>query len=133
RILGDRYHDGNLVFCRPDGRRYHLESISGRQFQQLQEKAKVPRIRFHDLRHTHATWMLMNVEHPKVVSERLGHTTPTLFMTTYSHVIPEMDRAAADRLDALLPNLHQMLRATKRDKTPPNASRENEEAHRQIS
>ena len=60
------------------------------------------RIRFHDLRHTAATLMLSRGVHPKIVAERLGHSTPMLTLTVYSHVTPTMQRAAANELDAAL-------------------------------
>lgn len=59
--------------------------------------ALLPPIRLHDLRHTHATALLAAGEHPKVVQERLGHATVSITLDVYSHVIPTMGRAAADR------------------------------------
>lgn len=56
-----------------------------------------PTIRLHDLRHTHATILLLAGEHPKVVQERLGHATISITLDTYSHVIPTMQRQAATR------------------------------------
>jgi integrase len=61
----------------------------------------LPRLRFHDLRHTAATLLLLAGENPKVVSERLGHATVTITRDTYSHVLPTMQKAAAARLDRL--------------------------------
>jgi integrase len=58
--------------------------------------AKLPRIRFHDLRHTHATLALAAGVHPKVVSERLGHASITITLDTYSHAIPAMQETAAE-------------------------------------
>ncbi len=52
------------------------------------KKAKLPRVRFHDLRHSHATDLLAHGEHPKVVSERLGHYDPASHLRVYSHVLP---------------------------------------------
>lgn len=60
-----------------------------------------PRIRFHDLRHTAATLMLLRGVPPKVVQERLGHASIAMTMDTYSHVLPSMQRAAADAMDDL--------------------------------
>ena len=71
-------------------------------FYPLLNRAGLPRVRFHDLRHTAATLMLSAGVHPKVVAERLGHSTPMLTLTVYSHVTPTMQRAAADELDAVL-------------------------------
>jgi integrase len=64
-------------------------------------RAGLPRIRCHDLRHTWATLTLSASEHPKVVQERLGHSTIGVTMDTYSHVLPDMQRKAASKLDAL--------------------------------
>jgi integrase len=57
---------------------------------------------FHDLRHTFATLMLKGGEHPKVVQEMMGHATINITLDTYSHVLPDMQDNAADRLGALL-------------------------------
>ncbi len=56
-------------------------------------------IRLHDLRHTHATLMLRQGVHPKVVSERLGHSSVAITLDTYSHVLPGIQAAAAQRFD----------------------------------
>ena len=62
---------------------------------------ELPRIRFHDLRHAHATRLLEPASIPKVVSERLGHSSIVVAMDTYSHVIPTMGRAAADAIEGV--------------------------------
>ena len=72
------------------------------RFRRLIEDAEVPKIRFHDLRHTSATRLLANGEHPKVIAERLGHHDVGVTLNRYSHVTPDMQRQAADRLDALV-------------------------------
>src|SRR5262249_20328552 len=59
----------------------------------------LPRIRFHDLRHSHATHMLASGVHPKIASERLGHATVGLTLDTYSHVMPGMQEDAVARID----------------------------------
>ena len=59
-------------------------------------------MRFHDLRHTAATILLSRGVHPKVVSELLGHTTITMTLDRYSHVLPDMQQAAMDAMDGLL-------------------------------
>ena len=71
-------------------------------FYPLLRRAGLSRIRFHDLRHTAATLMLSRGVHPKIVAERLGHSTPMLTLTVYSHVTRTMQRAAANELDAAL-------------------------------
>ncbi len=71
-------------------------------FRRLQVKANIGGVRLHDLRHTHATQLLRQGIHPKVVSERLGHSTVGITLDTYSHVLPGMQEESAARLDALL-------------------------------
>lgn len=67
----------------------------------LLKRADLPTIRVHDLRHTAATYLLSTGTHPKVVQEMLGHSSITLTMDTYSHVLPAMHRQAASEMDAL--------------------------------
>ena len=61
-------------------------------------------VTFYDLRHTHATHLLEQNIHPKIVSERLGHSTIALTMNTYSHVIPTMQEEAARKIDEVFKN-----------------------------
>ena len=56
-------------------------------------------IRFHDARHSHASLMLKQGTHPKIVQERLGHSTIAVTLDTYSHVAPGLQEAAANRFD----------------------------------
>ena len=72
-----------------------------RSFEPLLDLAGCPRIRFHDLRHASATLLLSQGVHPKVAQERLGHSTIAVTMDTYSHVLPDMQRQAASKLDKL--------------------------------
>ena len=62
-------------------------------------KTTLPRTRFHDLRHAHATHLLANGVHPKVASERLGHSKVGITLDLYSHVMPGMQEDAAARVD----------------------------------
>jgi integrase len=71
-------------------------------FQRVLRESGLPRLRFHDLRHTMASLMLASGEHPKVVSERLGHSTVALTLDVYSHVVPGLGEAAAERLAEVL-------------------------------
>ncbi len=80
------------------------DNLVKRSFGPLPERARLPRIRFHDLRHTFATVLLSRGTHPKVVQEMLGHATISQTMDTYSHVMPEMGEIAADALEAALGN-----------------------------
>ncbi|WP_163530703.1 site-specific integrase [Halobacillus ihumii] len=70
------------------------------------KRSEVPRIRFHDLRHTHATIMLQLGEHAKVVSERLGHADVQTTLNLYSHVTPNMQKDSAIRFDEAFKNIH---------------------------
>lgn len=83
-----------LVFCRPDGSPLHPDSVSQR-FDRLVAKLDVPRIRLHDLRHTHATIALQAGVPIKVISERLGHESPAFTMKQYAHALPGMQAQAA--------------------------------------
>ncbi|MGB8679479.1 MAG: tyrosine-type recombinase/integrase [Pseudolabrys sp.] len=62
-------------------------------------KAGLPKVRFHDLRHSHATQLLASGVHPKIVQERLGHSTITVTMDLYSHVSETIQSDATTRLD----------------------------------
>jgi integrase len=99
---GDAYQDLGLVFCQSNGKPLHAHNVVRRDFQGVMQRAKVPRIRFHDLRHCHATLLLQHEVHPKIVQERLGHATPTFTLHIYSHVLPGMQHEAAARLQERL-------------------------------
>lgn len=73
-----------------------------RQFHMLLDQAGLPRIRFHDLRHTAASLLLTQGVHPRVVMETLGHSQISLTMNVYSHVLPALQREAANSMDAIL-------------------------------
>ena len=73
-----------------------------RRFTALIARADVLPIRFHDLRHTSATLLLGKGVHGKIVQERLGHANIAMTLDLYSHVTADMQREAADRLEALL-------------------------------
>jgi len=89
------------VFARPDGSPTHPQLISD-AFRRLVKGSGLPRIRLHDIRHTHATLLLKAGVPIKVVSERLGHSTPAFTMATYQHILPGMQRDAADTFATLL-------------------------------
>lgn len=98
--LGTITADGS-VFTRPDGQPVHPHTLS-QTVARLQRAAGVPSIRLHDLRHTHATLMLKHGIPLKVVSERLGHSTPAFTMAVYQHVLPGMQRDAANTFARLI-------------------------------
>ncbi len=72
-----------------------------RHFKQVLEREELPNIRFHDLRHTAATFLLKENVHPKVVQEMLGHSSIQLTLDTYSHIIPSMQVEAAGKMDGI--------------------------------
>jgi integrase len=97
--------DGNFytdfVFSTKPGAPMHPELMSY-LFNRAVRVAGEKRIRFHDLRHTHATHALQAGIHPKIVSERLGHSSVSITLDTYSHVLPSMQRDAAEAVAALV-------------------------------
>jgi len=93
--------DDDFVFAHPDGTPLDPSTVS-HAFAKVIRKAGLSPIRLHDLRHTHATLMLKAGVHPKVVSERLGHSSIRITLDTYSHVLPGLQEAAAQRFDDLL-------------------------------
>ncbi len=92
---GPAWQDHDLVFPQPDGTWYHPDTITS-AFGRAVKTAGVPKIRLHDLRHTHATLLLKAGVNPKVVSERLGHSSVAFTLDTYSHVMPGMQPEAAE-------------------------------------
>ncbi len=94
-------HAGGPVFCDGAGGYLRKSNVHRRSFVPVLHRAEVPVIRFHDLRHTCATLLLLRGVNAKVVSERLGHASITITLHTYAHVLPSMQQAAADELDEL--------------------------------
>ena len=84
-----------LVFCNNQGGPLRKSNLVRRSFLPLLKRAGLPVIRFHDLRHTAATLLLVQGVHPKIVQERLGHSQISLTLDTYSHILPGMGREAA--------------------------------------
>ncbi len=99
--LGPAYEDNDLVCPRPNGSPWPPDSLST-AFAGHIRRSDLPRVRFHDLRHSHATQLLRHGIHPKVVSERLGHSKVGITLDTYSHVLPGMQEEAASKVDAAL-------------------------------
>lgn len=98
--LGEDYINEGFVCTWNDGRPFDPLYIS-KKFVKLIKKYEFPRIRFHDLRHTHATMLLQQGINPKIVSERLGHSTISITLDTYSHVLPNMQKEAVEKLEKL--------------------------------
>jgi integrase len=99
--LGAAWHDLGLVFAREDGY-YQRPTSMGRALTKLLKRADLPRIRVHDLRHTAATLALRAGEHPKKVSEMLGHSSVAITLDLYSHVLPDMQESLADAMNTML-------------------------------
>jgi len=99
-MLGVRQTGETLVCARADGKPLQPQSLT-HQFIRLIKRVKdLPQIRFHDLRHSHATQLLLAGVHPKIVQERMGHASITTTLDIYSHVTNTMQADAAARLDA---------------------------------
>lgn len=99
---GPSWQAHNLVFCSETGTPLSIPNLTYRYFRPILLEAELPQIRLYDLRHSCATLLLMADEHPKVVSERLGHSTVVLTLDTYSHVLPTMQQRATAKLEKML-------------------------------
>jgi len=100
-MLGKKIADDSLIFSTIEGEPLRPNTIT-RAWSMLAERAGVKVIRLHDARHTHASLMLKAGIHPKIVQERLGHSTIAMTLDTYSHVTPGLQQAAAESFDRLL-------------------------------
>lgn len=100
---GPGYQNHDLVFAGSEGKPLHYRNLVRRHFKPVLRAAGLPEdLRLYDLRHTCATLLLQAGENPKVVAERLGHASVTLTLDTYSHVLPDMQQRAAERLQEVL-------------------------------
>jgi integrase len=97
-----RWQDTDVDFTSTVGTPLNRHNVFRRSFKPLLQLAGVPDIPFHALRHSFATLMLSGREHPKVVQEMLGHSRINTTLDFYSHVLPDMQREAVDRLDVML-------------------------------
>jgi integrase len=101
-IAGDDWKEHGLVFTTSLGTPIEPRGLV-RHFKQVLKLAGLPETtRFHDLRHACATLLIAQGVHPRVVMEILGHSNISITMNTYAHVLPQVSRDAADKLDALL-------------------------------
>ena len=100
--LGAAYENLDLVFASEIGTPLLHGNLLRRHFKPIRDKAKLPKIRMYDLRHTTATLLLSAGENPKVVSERLGHASIVLTLDTYSHVLPTMQKTATAKMEKLM-------------------------------
>jgi integrase len=101
--LGQAYQNSDFVFATEIGTPILPSNLTRRHFKPILKKAGLPEsIRLYDLRHSCASLLLAEGENPKVVSERLGHSSVVLTLDTYSHVLPSMQRSATNKLERLL-------------------------------
>jgi len=99
--VGAAYQECGLVFAAPLGTPMDPSNLR-RAWRRIVKSCGLMGLRFHDLRHAHATLMLPGGVHPKVVSERLGHSNVGITLDTYSHVLPSLQAQAAASLERLL-------------------------------
>lgn len=113
--LGIRQTGETLACSRADGEPHQPRSLTHEFSRLVRRLPDLPRVRFHDLRHSHATQLLEAGVHPKVTQERLGHSTITTTLDLYSHVSGTMQDAAAERLDAALGSAIRIAPKPQRD------------------
>ena len=97
-MLGKPLTEEDLVFSHIDGTPLLPDSVS-QAWDKAVRRAGLKAIRLHDARHSHASLMLKQGIHPKIVQERLGHSSIQVTLDTYSHVVPGLQQMAAARLD----------------------------------
>jgi integrase len=98
---GASWRERDLVFCRSDGDFMKAPTLRY-QFFRLLEKAGLPRMRFHDLRHTAATLLLSIGVEMRVIQDILGHSDIATTANIYAHVLPAMQQEAMGKMDSLL-------------------------------
>ena len=98
RTLGRKVVEDDLVFSQADGSPYLPDTITDAWIKVIR-RLGLRGVRLHDARHTHATLMLKANVHPEVVQHRLGHSSITTTIDTYSHMVPEVEKMAALKFD----------------------------------
>ncbi|PLS04004.1 site-specific integrase [Neobacillus cucumis] len=101
QLLGHKYIDNDLVVCTKKGSVIQPSNLL-KTFKKDTEKIGLPLLRFHDLRHTHATMLIEQDINPKIIQERLGHSRIGVTLDIYSHVLPSMQQHVADKLDEMV-------------------------------
>ncbi|MEX2440451.1 MAG: site-specific integrase [Actinomycetota bacterium] len=121
RELGDAWQRHDLIVDRGDGAPLNPATLSAAWGRTLRSRG-LAHVRFHDLRHAHATIMLQQGVHPKIVSERLGHAGIGITLDTYSHVLPSMQEGAVRAIDAAFsPDSEPTSRPEQPDPSAPHA------------
>jgi integrase len=101
RTLGAAWQDHDLVFAAANGNPIHPDNLK-RDYNRLVKAAGVPRIRIHDLRHSHVTLAIEAGANIKAVSQRVGHSNVSITLGTYAHVLPSQHAEVADKVGAIL-------------------------------
>jgi integrase len=110
--LGDLYIETGLICAREDGAIWRPDTFTS-DFSDLADRAGLHGVRLHDMRHSHATQLLLQGVNPKIVNERLGHSTVGITLDSYSHVLPGMQEQAATKVDSALRDAIQKQQAAK--------------------
>jgi integrase len=101
--VGSLWQNHDLIFTTEIGSPIYTNNLRKRHFKPALVRAGLPlKVRLYDLRHTMATLLFLSNVHPKIVSERLGHSSIVLTLDTYSHVLPDMQKGAVEELEYLL-------------------------------
>jgi len=103
-MVGEKLTGDDFVFSHMDGSPLNPNTVT-HSFRKVAARAGLPNLRLHDLRHIHATLLLKAGVHPRVVQERLGHSSIATTLDIYSHTVPGLQKAAAERLDSLIPEI----------------------------
>jgi integrase len=98
-MYGSDYEDNDLICCREDGSIWPPSAFTS-SYRDLLRRRKIQNVRFHDLRHSHASQLLRDGVNPKVISERLGHSKVGFTLDVYSHLLPGMQEEAARKTDS---------------------------------
>ena len=98
---GVGFQNLNFVIYKEDGSPFCPDSMS-QKWRRFLETHNLPKIRLHDLRHSNATALIQAGVNPRVVQQRLGHSDVNITLNTYTHVLPEMDIEAAEKLDSIM-------------------------------
>ncbi len=100
-LLGREYEDNNMVCCYPDGRYFNPKRFSTK-YKEFLERNNLPVVRFHDLRHSHASLLVKLGIQPKEISARLGHSSIGITMDLYSHLYEDADTKVAEKFGELI-------------------------------
>lgn len=111
----------DLVFTAPEGGPLRHKSFYARYFKPAVNRLGVTGVRFHDLRHSFAAFMIAQGAHPRAIMERMGHSSITVTLNTYGHLLPKIDQAITDSLD-------DMFQSAQRIRQHPDMKHQDERA-----